>query len=68
MMGDKKDNLYFQQPVFEGSAIFIPAGMWHNVVNTGNKPLKLYSIYAPADHPWGTVHPTKADAQAQEHH
>ena len=42
--------------------------MWHNVVNTGNKPLKLYSIYAPADHPWGTVHPTKADAQAQEHH
>ncbi|WP_418554106.1 cupin domain-containing protein [Longibaculum muris] len=68
MMGDKKDNLYLQQPVFEGSAIFIPAGMWHNVVNTGNKPLKLYSIYAPADHPWGTVHPTKADAQAQEHH
>lgn len=44
----------------------IPAGKWHNVINTGNKPLKLYAIYAPPEHPRGTVHKTKADAQADE--
>lgn len=51
-------------------AIFVPAGVWHNVVNTGSEPLKLYSIYAPAEHPHGTVHATKAEADAAEaeHH
>ncbi len=48
-------------------AIFVPAGVWHNVVNTGNDALKLYSIYAPAEHPHGTIHATKADADAAEH-
>jgi len=62
-MGDSKDRLYFRQPVYDDSAIFIPAGTWHNVTNTGNAPLKLYSIYAPPHHPWGTVHQTKADAE-----
>ena len=61
-MGGAKDCLYFVQPVYGDSAIFIPAGTWHNVTNTGNIPLKLYSIYAPPHHPWGTIHPTKADA------
>jgi mannose-6-phosphate isomerase-like protein (cupin superfamily) len=36
-------------------------------VNTGDAPLKLYSIYAPAEHPHGTVHATKADADADPH-
>ena len=44
-------------------AIIIPAGTWHNVVNVGNRPLKLYSLYAPPKHPFGTVHRTKEDAQ-----
>lgn len=48
-------------------AIFVPAGVWHNIVNTGNEPLKLYSIYAPAEHPHGTVHADKAEAEAAEH-
>lgn len=48
-------------------AIFVPAGVWHNVSNTGSQPLKLYSIYAPAEHDHGTVHATKADAEAAEH-
>jgi mannose-6-phosphate isomerase-like protein (cupin superfamily) len=48
-------------------AIFVPAGVWHNVINTGNEPLKLYSIYAPAEHPHGTVHVDKAEAEAAEH-
>lgn len=65
-MGDKKDHLYFRQPIFDDSAIFIPAGTWHNVINTGNKPLKLYSIYSPPNHPWGTVHQTKEIAEASK--
>ena len=47
-------------------AIIVPAGTWHNVVNVGDEPLKLYSIYSPANHPDGTVHETKADADAAE--
>lgn len=68
MMGDSKDNLYFQQPIFDDSAIFIPAGTWHNVINTGDRPLRLYTVYAPVNHPWGTVHATKAIAEAEENH
>lgn len=40
-------------------AIFVPAGIWHNVTNNGDEPLKLYSIYAPPEHPHGTVQSTK---------
>jgi len=68
MMGNRKDNLYFQSRVFEDYAVIIPAGVWHNLVNIGNVPLKLYSIYAPPQHPKGTVHRTKAEAEAAEHH
>jgi mannose-6-phosphate isomerase-like protein (cupin superfamily) len=41
--------------------------VWHNVVNTGAEDLKLYSLYSPPEHPDGTVHATKADAEAAEH-
>ena len=44
----------------------IPAGKWHNIINIGNKPLKLYAIYAPPEHPKGTVHNTKQDAENTE--
>ena len=44
------------------------AGYWHNVINTGEIDLKLYSLYAPPEHPPGTVHPTLADAEADPHH
>ena len=53
--------------VNESYAILIPAGTWHNVVNVGNHPLKLYSLYAPPQHPFGTVHKTKADAEHESH-
>lgn len=66
-MGDSKDNLNSQKRVSEDYAIIIPAGTWHNLINIGNVPLKLYSIYAPPQHPKGTVHKTKADAIADEH-
>lgn len=62
-MGNRKDRLDFQQKFYDNYAIFIPAGKWHNIINTGNVPLKLYSIYAPPQHPHGTVHQTKAAAQ-----
>jgi len=62
-MGNAKDNLTFQQPVFNDSAVFVPAGVWHNMTNTGKEPLKLYSIYCPKHHPHGTVHATKAIAE-----
>ena len=65
-MGSSKDNLYLQQPVYDDFAIFIPAGTWHNIINTGNKPLKLYSIYAPPNHPKGVIHQTKEAAEAAE--
>lgn len=66
MMGDRKDRLNFQREVYDDFAFIIPAGTWHNLVNTGRTPLKLYSIYAPPQHPYGTVHETKADAIAAE--
>jgi mannose-6-phosphate isomerase-like protein (cupin superfamily) len=47
-------------------AIIIPGGTWHNVINTGIEELKFYSVYAPAEHPDGAVHVTKADAEAAE--
>jgi len=52
-------------PVQDGSALVIPAGTKHNVVNSGqDEPLKLYTIYSPPEHKDGTVHRTKAEAEA----
>jgi mannose-6-phosphate isomerase-like protein (cupin superfamily) len=51
---------------YDGYAIMIPAGKWHNVTNIGNVPLKVYVIYAPPEHPFGTVHETKADAMSAD--
>lgn len=65
-MGEMKDKLDFEQRVDDNYAIMIPAGTWHNVINIGYKPLKLYAIYAPPEHPFGTVHQTKAIAMAAE--
>ncbi|WP_439144723.1 cupin domain-containing protein [Virgibacillus salinus] len=65
-MGNSRDNLTFERNVYDDSAILIPAGSWHNLTNTGNIPLRLYSIYAPPNHPFGTVHVTKAEAMAAE--
>lgn len=50
------------------SAILVPAGARHNVKNTGEKPLKLYTLYAPPEHADGTVQATKADAMASKEH
>lgn len=65
-MGANPNALNFVRRVADDSAIMVPAGTWHNVRNTGNTPLRLYSIYAPPHHPHGTIHRTKADAIAAE--
>lgn len=46
--------------------VFVPAGAKHNFKNTGGEDLKLFTVYAPAEHPDGTVHKTKADAESAE--
>ncbi|WP_440897020.1 cupin domain-containing protein [Amphibacillus sp. Q70] len=67
-MGETKEQLNLQRRVDDDSAIMVPAGTWHNIINTGNRPLKLYSIYAPPEHPFGTIHQTKKIAlEAEEH-
>lgn len=66
MMGEGPEALYCRQAVDAGYGIVIPAGTWHNLVNTGCDPLKLVSVYAPPQHSFGTVHKTKADADAWE--
>jgi len=68
MMGDSEESLTFIQTAETDFAIIIPAGKWHNIINTGDKPLKLYSIYSPAEHPYGTVHKTFEEAEEAEHH
>ena len=49
-----------------GMAIVVPAGARHNVKNTGAKPLKLYTLYAPPNHRDGVIHPTRNDAEADD--
>ena len=49
-------------------AIVVPAGARHNVINTGDKPLRLYTIYGPPEHSDGVVRATKAEAEASEEH
>lgn len=46
--------------------VFVPAGAMHNFTNIGDEALKLFTVYSPPQHPEGTVHVTKADAQASE--
>jgi mannose-6-phosphate isomerase-like protein (cupin superfamily) len=59
VMGASGHELDFAQDVEDEDVILIPVGTWHNIINTGDKPLRLYSIYAPVHHPHGTVHETR---------
>ena len=49
-MGETEDNLDFEREVTDDDAVFVPADMWHNITNTGDKPLKMYMVYAGPDH------------------
>jgi mannose-6-phosphate isomerase-like protein (cupin superfamily) len=65
-LGPSEDQLDEIHDVGDDWAVIVPAGTWHNVVNTGDGELKVYSLYSPPEHPDGTVHRTKADAEAAE--
>lgn len=55
-----------EHSIKEGTGIFVPAGAHHNVINTGDTKMKLYTIYSPANHIAGRIHKTKADAEADD--
>lgn len=65
--GRSENSVDEEHQVEDDWAIIVPAGTWHDVLNTGDTELKLYSLYAPPEHPRDTVHHTKADAEAAEH-
>ena len=52
----------------EGFAVLVPAGTNHNIINTGDVPLKLYTLYAPPNHRDGVVHHTRDEAEADNEH
>jgi mannose-6-phosphate isomerase-like protein (cupin superfamily) len=64
--GTTQERIEETHDVRDDWALVIPAGVWHNVVNTGTGDLKLYSLYSPPEHPPETVHRTKAEADAAE--
>jgi mannose-6-phosphate isomerase-like protein (cupin superfamily) len=61
---DIDDNTY---DVVDGSGVIVPAGSRHNVRNTGDGPLKLYTLYGPPEHKDGVVQSTKEEADARHH-
>ena len=64
-MGTSKTNLSYDKTVGDDWAMFIPEGYWHNISNAGKEELKVYVLYAPPEHPAGTIHPTKASESSQ---
>ena len=65
--GATKQGVRFVGNVNPDYAIAVPAGTWHNIVNEGNHPLKIYSVYAPPHHPKGTIHKTKFDSDLADY-
>lgn len=66
-MGKTKQEVRLVAKATPNYAIIIPAGTWHNVINACSCKLKVYSVYAPPQHPFGTIHETKLDADLAEH-
>lgn len=66
LMGPTEDDLNLQVDIRDGWSVQVPAGTWHDVVNTGEEDLRLYVVYAPVHHAPGIVQATAADAEADE--
>ena len=65
-MGATKDNLTHTKEVSDGWCVLVPAGTWHNITNTGDGPMQIHAIYAPAHHKPDKVHTTNADAEGDK--
>ena len=65
-MGAAKDALTFDKEVSDGWCVLVPAGAWHNITNTGEEPMQVYTIYAPAHHAPDRVQATAAVAEADK--
>lgn len=65
-MGPSEDDLSFTQDVEDGWCVTVPAGTWHDIINTGDEPMQVYAIYAPVHHAAGKIHATAADGEADE--
>ena len=65
-MGPARDQLEFEQDVSDGWCVLVPAGTWHNVTNTGDESMRLYTVYAPVHHAPGIIQDTGADAVRDE--
>lgn len=65
-LGPSRDEVSQTHELEDDWVAIVPGGTWHNVINTGDGELKLYSLYSPPEHPDGTVHATKADADAAD--
>ncbi|MDO5065004.1 MAG: cupin domain-containing protein [Actinomyces bowdenii] len=66
VMGSSQDDLSFTQEVSDGWSIQVPAGTWHDIINTGEESLRLYTVYAPVHHAQGIVQATAAQAEDDE--
>ena len=63
-MGSAKDELTFEKDVSDGWCVLVPAGTWHNITNSGEEPLKVYTVYAPQHHEPGKIQETQKVADA----
>lgn len=68
VMGPAKERMTFDQTVSDNWAILIPAGSWHNIINIGDQPLKVYVLYSPPEHGPGTLHRTAEESHAEHGH
>ena len=66
-LGPSPDQIDETHQLTDDWAVIVPGGTWHNVINAGETPLRLYSLYAPPEHADGVIHRTKAEAEAAEH-
>lgn len=66
VMGPAEDDLSFTQDVSDGWSIQVPAGTWHDVINTGDEDLRLYAVYAPSHHAQGIVQESAEVAESDE--